>query len=525
MEIRRALSRLWIRLLAFNVLLIFVPVAGALFLGTYERQLLDAQERTMVQEGRLLAAALAARGPLNAGDARTILRELGQRHETRLRIVGREGQLLADSARLGPRREPGGHPAPHPGPPAESFLYRLGSLPFRLLHKLRAPTPPQPGDLYDRNDRLMGPELRAALAGRYGATTRVSAGASPKVTLYSAIPIRGVDGIDGAVLVSQSTYRIRRTLYAVRLGIFKVFLASLLAALILSALVATTIARPLSRLRRRAEDLVDRRGRLRGTFRPARRLDEIGDLQRALALLTERLDHHIRLTESFSADVSHEFKNPLASIRSATELALSSDDPRERRHLLELTQREVSRMERLLSGVREISRVDAGMENEERTTVILDSLLAAVVEAFRLRYPPGRPAFLLALAQENIRVHASPDRLTQVLENLLDNAAGFSPPGGTVTVSLAADAGHAVLSVADQGPGIPREHLDRVFSRFFTLRENGPAEHTGLGLSIAKAIVEAYGGSITARNRDAGGTVFEVRLPRGGRAPENTPPR
>ncbi len=513
MGIRRALSRLWIRLLAFNVLLVFVPVAGALFLGTYEHQLLDAQERTMVQEGRLLAAALVARGPLNARDARATLLELGQRHETRLRIVSREGRLLADSARLGPRREPGRHPVSRPATPAESFLYRLGSLPFRLFHTLRAPTPPLPGDVYDTGTRLMGSEVRTALAGRYGATTRVSTGPPAKVTLYSAIPIRGADGIEGAVLVYQSTYRIRRTLYAVRLGIFKVFLASLLAALVLSALVATTIARPLGRLRRRAGDLVDRRGRLKGTFRPTRRLDEIGDLQRALAALTERLDHHTRLTESFSADVSHEFKNPLASIRSATELALDSDDAGERRHLLELSQRQVSRMERLLSGVRDLSRVDAAIDNEERPPVRLDELLTAVVEAFRLRFHEEGPTILLALAEEEVTVHASPDRLTQVLENLLDNAAGFSPPGGTITISLAVHAGQAVLSIADQGPGIPREHLDRIFSRFFTARENGPGDHTGLGLSIARAIVEAYGGSIAARNRDAGGTVFEVRLP------------
>jgi len=510
---RRILSRLWLRLLAFNVLLVFVPVAGALFLGTYERQLLHAQERTMVQEGRLLAAALAARGPLSAGDARAILRELGQRHETRLRVVDGEGRLLADSARLGPRREPGSTTPPAHTTPKESFLYRLGSFPFRLLHKLSAPTPPELGDLYDRSQRLLGSELRSALAGRYGATTRVSASPSPKVTLYSAIPIRGAEGVEGAVLVSQSTYRIRRALYAVRLGIFKIFLASLLAALVLSVLVGTTIAHPLAQLRRRAEDLVDRRGRLRGTFRPSRRHDEIGDLQRALAALTERLDHNIRLTESFSADVSHEFKNPLASIRSATELALSSEDPGERRRLLELTQREVSRMERLLSGVREICRVDAGMENEERTTVLVDRLLAAVVEAFRLRYPGGKPSFVLALANEGVRVKASPDRLTQVLENLLDNAAGFSPPDGTVTVSLAVDAGHAVLAVADQGPGIPDEHLDRIFSRFFTARDDGRGDHTGLGLPIARAIVEAYGGALTAKNRPNGGAVFVVQLP------------
>lgn len=512
MGFRRALSRLWIRLLAFNVLLVFLPAAGALFLDAYERQLLQAQERTMVQEGRLLAAALASRGPLTTESARAILLQLGQRHETRLRVIDADGRRLADSARLGPRREPGTETPAQPAVP-ESFLYRVGSLPFRLARRLRAPEPPSVGDLYDGNERMLGIEVRAALAGRYGATTRVAADGSSTVNLYSALPIHGASGIEGVVLVSQSTFRIRRALYAVRLGIFKVFLASLVAALVLSIVVATTIARPLGRLRRRAEELADRRGRLKGTFRPGVRSDEIGDLQRALASLTERLDHHIRLTESFSADVSHEFRNPLASIRSATELALTSEDADERRHLLELTEREVARMERLLSGVREVSRVDAGVENEERTTVILDELLAVVVEAFRLRFREDGPAFVLAMAKQGVTVNGSADRLTQVFENLLDNAAGFSPAGGTVTFSLATEEGVAVVGVADQGPGIPEEHIERVFSRFFTGRGAGRGDHTGLGLPIVKAIVEGYGGSVWVRNRRPKGALFEVRLP------------
>jgi hypothetical protein len=172
--LRRVLSRLWIRLLAFNVLLVFVPVAGALFLGTYENQLLTAQERTMVQEGRLLAAALASSGALNAESARGILQELGQRHETRLRVVDRDRRLLADSARLGPRREPGQRATSPPAAGRETFLYRLGSFPFRLARKFRAPAEPEPGDFYDSDERMQGPEIGAALAGRYGAMTRVS---------------------------------------------------------------------------------------------------------------------------------------------------------------------------------------------------------------------------------------------------------------------------------------------------------------------------------------------------------------
>jgi len=510
------LSRISIRLLAFNVLVVFLPMAGVLFLDTYERHLLEAQERTMAQEGRLLAAALEATGRFEADDARGILVQLGQRHLARLRIVDRQGELYADSSRLGPRRDEIPAPKQPVVQPAEDpFLYRIGSLPFRALRRFTQPPVDEPGDGWEPASFLEAPEVRDALDGRYGATTRITPGSQRSVTLHIAIPVR-IDGVvEGAVVVSQSTGRILQALYSVRLDIFKVFLVSLSVAMVLTLFMATTIARPLGRLRRRAEAILDRRGRLRGSFEPSKRSDEIGDLERALAELTRRLEEHLQFTESFAADVSHEFKNPLAAIRSATDMALEVDEPEERRRFLTMIQQDVARMERLLNEAREISRIDARIDEEELEGVSIDLLLEGLIEAFRLRRGARGPEFNLALADREVAVFASADRLTQVFENLLANAVSFSPAAGTVTVTLRIEDESAVITIADEGPGIPEEHFERIFSRFFSYRPDHADDggHSGLGLAIVRAVVEAYHGSVTAGARSGGGAKMTINLP------------
>jgi two-component system sensor histidine kinase ChvG len=510
-------SRISLRLLAFNVLLVFLPIGGVLFLDTYERHLLVSQERTMAQEGRLLAAAIEARDRFEGEDAERILVQLGQRHLARLRVVGTDGEVIADSALLGPRRENGDPEDLVDGSTTStetSFLYRLGSLPFRLLRGTTRDSGPE-HDTDISSDLLSRPEVQSALAGRYGAATRISPPPRRSVTLHIAIPVRIEGAVEGIVLVSQSTGRILQALDAVRLDVFKVFLLSLGAAVLLSLISATTIARPLTRLRQRAGDILDRRGRLKGGFAASTRRDEIGDLERALAELTRELEQHLRSTEAFAADVSHEFKNPLASIRTATDMALEDVEPGERRRFLGMIQKDVARMERLLSEAREISRIDADLDDEERSVVFLDELLSALVESFRLRNAESGISFDLALSDAHVTVEASADRLTQVFENLIDNAASFSPPSGRVTVALRTENGTAEVTVADEGPGIPDEHRRQIFRRFFSYRpqDDGGSGHTGLGLALVRAIVESYGGTIDAAPRSGGGTKMVVVLP------------
>jgi two-component system sensor histidine kinase ChvG len=520
----RVASRIAVRLLAFNLLLVFLPAAGLLYLEVYERQLLDAQERAMVQQGRVLAAALSERGPLRAADAEPLLARLRQQSEARLRVIDPAGQVLADSSLLGPRREPEGEPPPaatrepRGGRARDAWLYRVGAWLYRLpqaLVTVSAPVAEPEVEDADPSALLRRPEVRDALAGRYGARTRMSPGGQRWVTLHSAVPVTDGGRVAGAVLVSQSTIRLFRQLDQSRLGVFRVFVASVVVAAVLSLLVSTTFVRPLRHLRDESLVLLDRRGRIRRRFGGSRRRDEIGELARALEELSRRLEEHARFTESFAADLAHELKNPLASVRSAAEMLAEVDAPAERRRFLVIVQREVARMERLLAASRELARIDAGIETEERPAVDLAELLPAVVEGYRLR---GQSGIHLELAAPTgpVVVRGLPERLTQVFENLLDNALSFSPAGGTVRVELARQDGTAVAAVSDAGPGLRPGSEAIVFSRFYTERAGAAKTaggHTGLGLALVKAIVEGYGGSVTGATGPAGGARFTVRLP------------
>ena len=358
-------SRIGRRLLAFNLLLVFLPVAGILYLDVYETRLLDVQERGMVQQARLVAAALGDREPLTTTDASQLLARFGRQGEARFRIYDASGTLLADSVRAheavagGSLDDQAGEYAATAGI-RQRLLYRLGAWLARVRRavggvgrSVLAPgsqpsvgaadrSEPSPVDL----EPGLPPEVRAALAGRYGADVRPTPG-QRSLTLYSAMPIRSGGRVSGAAVVSQSTFRILLALYDVRLRIFEVVLASIIVAIAIGLLTSATIVRPLVRLRRAAVALAERRATPAG-FGSVRRRDEIGDLARALEELTGRLDAHIKLLESFAGDVSHEFKNPLASIRLAAEMISATESPDERRRLFGLLARDVDRLERLV---------------------------------------------------------------------------------------------------------------------------------------------------------------------------------
>ncbi len=511
-KILRFFSRISIRLLAFNLLLVFLPVIGIVSLETYEDHLLDQTERSMVMQGRLLAAALGG-SPLDGDEANRILRNMEQRLEARLRVIDTDYRLVADSSSLGPRSE---NSAPPPTPAVrENWIYRFGSLLYRGYARIfEPPAPPQlDREFYASAERLDGPEVRRALEGQYGAVSRPSP-IGRSLVLYSALPIRSGDEIVGTVLVTRSTWVILKTLWELRLQTFKVIIASVLAAIILSLLVSTTIARPIRRMGLQARALLDSRGRLRGRFQPLQRLDEIGDLSRALDELTRRLEGHIQFIESFASDVSHEFKNPLAAIRNAADLMAQVDDPQDRERFYGMVQRDIVRLEHLLSGVREITRIDAEIDQVPAQEVRLDELLARLVERFEMR-EGGRIAFHLQEQKQPVYVLVDPDRLAQVFENLLDNAASFSPDGTTVEIEMQKIASHVAVSVRDHGPGIPPEHRERIFDRFFTYRPAAPGKdgHTGLGLAIVKAIIEGFGGSVSARDATGQGAILAVLLP------------
>ncbi|HEY7819816.1 MAG TPA: stimulus-sensing domain-containing protein, partial [Vicinamibacteria bacterium] len=268
---RRFFSRLWIRLLAFNVLLVFLPAAGISYLAIYERKLLQAQEASMVQQGRLLAAALSERGELDFTLAEPILARLERQTPSRIRVLDRGGWLLCDTSRLGPQRSPEEEAPEEEEPeleqtgPRSFILYRVGSALFRLVGPLlanaRTEIGPSNEEAYSPDAPFDGVEVRQALSGAYGAATRITRGGQRSVTLYSALPVRNEGEVVGVVLVSQSTYLILQDLYEVRLAVFRYVVGAAGVAAILSLMLSATISRPIEKLRSQAKALVDRRGR------------------------------------------------------------------------------------------------------------------------------------------------------------------------------------------------------------------------------------------------------------------------
>jgi two-component system sensor histidine kinase ChvG len=498
------------------VLLVFLPAAGISYLAVYERKLLQAQEASMVQQGRLLAAALSERGELDFTLAEPILARLERQTPSRIRVLDRGGWLLCDTSRLGPQRaEEPEEPPLAENDPRSFWLYRVGSALFRMVGPLLANVPTEIGssndEAYTPDAPFDGVEVRQALLGNYGAATRITRGGQRSVTLYSALPVRNEGEVVGVVLVSQSTFHILQDLYEVRLAVFKYVVGAAGVAAILSLMLSATISRPIEKLRSQAKALVDRRGRLTGRFPGSNRFDEIGDLSRALSELSSRLQERMKFIESFAADVSHEFKNPLTSIRAAAEMLKDVDDPKERARFAEVVEREIARLERLLSTVRDVTLVDAGIEEPEGEAVDLVELLRTMAAA-----PRYRGAVELSLPSSPVNVRIPGHRLAQIFENLLDNAAGFIPEGGRIKVALGTEGREAVARIEDGGPGIPEEHRERIFDRFFSYRpDDGRArEHTGLGLAIVKAVVERYGGSVALCDSSFGGAGFEVRLRR-----------
>jgi len=540
--IRGPISR---RLFIFNILIVFMPVAGFFSLSLYEDRLLADLESSMVQQGRILAAWMQE-GPLSEERATEVLASLKQKHTARIRIVDAQGRLLADSA-----GQPGA------GSPAESgkfdtapdgregrveyaaeklapikrkaettLLYRALSFPVRLARKyFLPPAPPlESADFYSGKATLEGSEISRALSGFYGAITRFSSGGQNSVTLYSAIPIVKNRQVSGAVLVSQSTYRILASLYDFRLATGRIFILSLVAAALISLLLGLTISRPLSRLRKEAESATSGGGERQRAFHLSGRNDEIDRLSASLTRVVNDLHRQIALSERFASDAAHEMRNRISGIRNAAEL-IAGASASETGESVALILESAGRMDKVIAALRDLSRIEADPAGPRTADAgaVIDSVTSAMGERrpdikFSLSVQPaGGPD------QPAIALPISPEHLEIIAVNLLENAASFSPPRGTVAVTLVRDDSATRLTVRDQGPGIPEEHRSRVFERFFSWRPDDAKEndsdgsrhapHTGIGLSIVEAVMRRAGGSASCANHPSGGAVFTLVFP------------
>jgi len=525
---RRRRSSLTRRILTLNVLALAIPVAGLLYLGEYRSSLVQQQLDLLRTEGELFSGALAASGVVtdpSGGEellpetTRSTVRRLVDISKNRARLFDQNGALIADSARL---ISPAGQFEIELLPPPESdtLITRL----TRRLYDWATGLLPQrkPLPLYrERADQVAGdyPEVLQALAGEPASALRVDRNGG--LVLSVAVPVQRYRQVLGAVMLTSNGDAIDAAVRDVRFSILKVFGAALAVTVLLSLYLAGTIARPVHRLAEAAERV--RRGKGRQMEIPdfTRRGDEIGDLSGVLREMTEALWARMDAIEHFAADVAHEIKNPLSSLRSAVETVARMDDPTRQRKLMAIILDDVQRLDRLISDISDASRVDAELSRADKAPLDVGRLLQTLAEVHESTSKPGAPRIVVGLPKgQTLMAPAIESRLVQVLRNLIANAISFSPPDGLITLGARRDGRRMLIYVSDRGPGIPSDKLEAIFNRFYTERPAGEkfGTHSGLGLSISRQIVEAHGGRIFAENLMDGegrptGARFTIVLP------------
>lgn len=534
----RWMSPLLRRILLVNVLPLVLLVAALLYLDQFQAGLLEAEVQALREQARIYGGALGESAVREAdGDnaqlqpdlARPLLRRLTEpTPNAQARLYAPDGQLIADSR---VREGTGGAVVTTPLPPAVDrgpLLGTIGSIYDRLLSILPRPAH---GPVVEVSLNGAGAEwqpnvreelrMTGANAGRemppYIRRTQ-----DDRLLVTVAEPVQRGHQVVGIVLLTRDAREVDDSVLAVRVSILGLFALAFVLTVGLSLYLSRTIARPILRLAKAAHDM--REGKGRAASVPAtllRRSDEVGELAIALADSSGALWQRMDATERFAADVAHEIKNPLSSIRSAIETLCRIDEPSQQRRLLAIISEDVIRLDRLISEISDASRIDAELSRAAPEAMDIVPLLRTLAEIHDATRKEADPVMLLDLPSNPLKVLAIESRLVQVLRNLIGNANSFSPPGGAIRLR-AAEAGATVeIAVEDHGPGIPAGKLEHVFDRFYSERPVGEqfGQHSGLGLSISRQIVEALKGRIVAENRiDTGGRIagarFTVRLPR-----------
>jgi two-component system sensor histidine kinase ChvG len=533
---------LTLRILAVNVIAPLVLVMGLLYMGQYRDSLISAELETIKAQAQLFAGAIAegAVKPVERGTpflfarpeeietmvpelSRRMVRRLGETTSNRTRLFDMDSDMIADSQKL---TGPGGvvHMAPL-GPPDPGFSVSLmiAYLGTKLLELMpvKNTLPLYP---YTSSERIgFYPDAAEAIKGRVSASAwKTSDG---KIIMTAAAPVQKSRQTMGVVMLTRTGREIEAAMVQVRFDVLTAFMAALSITFFLSLYLAGLIGRPLKRLAKAAEAI--RQGKSRAADIPdmSRRGDEIGDLSVSLRSMTQALWDRMDTIERFAADVAHEIKNPLTSLRSAVETAAKVDNASDRDRLMEIIQHDVQRLDRLISDISNASRLDAELSRDEMSAVDLRPLLEQLADLHRAPMERGAAAkgssnIVLEIPQKkDVVVRGTEGRLAQVFENLISNALSFSPPGGSVYVRVVPDKKSVKVTVEDEGPGIPESKLETIFERFYSERPKHEdfGAHSGLGLSIARQIVEAHGGRIFAENLKTGdgrvtGACFTVIL-------------
>ncbi|MSP01087.1 MAG: HAMP domain-containing protein [Acetobacteraceae bacterium] len=535
---QRWVSPLLRRILMVNALPLALLVVALLYLDQYQNGLLESQVGALREQAKIYAGAIGESAVLATDPdnprlvpeiARPLLRRLTDpTPDARAKIYAPDGTTVADSQQRDGQGTTSSRP---PLPPIDRgiILSRVGAVYDFVLSLV-----PHRGQVtrVDMTPGARGPEwqpdvkeeLRLQSAGNSREMPPyIRRTVDNRLWITVAEPVERDKRTVGIVLLTREAREVEESLLAIRLSIIALFGLALALTVLLSWYLSLTIARPILRLADAASDMREGKGRTGSVSASllARR-DEVGALANAVADSAAALWARMDATERFAADVAHELKNPLSSIRSAIETLMRIEDPVRRKQLLTIIGQDVVRLDRLISDVSDASRLDAEMSRVTARPVDVVAILRTLKELDdATRDPDNDPGLEVVAPPNGMEVLAVEDRLVQVLRNLIGNAQSFSPPKGRILARVKDNDTQAEISVEDQGPGIPEANLEHIFERFYSERPQGEkfGQHSGLGLSISRQIAEALRGQISAENvRDANGKVlgarFILRLPK-----------
>jgi two-component system sensor histidine kinase ChvG len=511
-------SALTRRILFFNAIVLLILLGGVIFVQSTRVGLIDERLAGIKQQALVVAGTLAeyttddTTRSIKADEAEPLLRQLIAPTALRARLYGTNGRLEVDTRNLLARNIVQTYALPPVG-----FWSRVGRTITRIYNGVMGVRPFTKLDPYfeaGRDGRVYS-EVVAALSGKVATEERVDE--KNRLVLSVAVPVERFRAIYGVLLVSTEGGDIDGVLREERATLMEVFLVGFVVMLISSLYLAGFIAEPIRRLAA-AADRVRRGSAGRETIpQMNERNDEIGELADSLSAMTRALYDRIDAIESFAADVAHELKNPLTSLKSAVEMMERTKDPASRERLIEVVRIDVKRIDRLITDISQASRLDAELSREPSGPVDMADLLQTMADIYEMTSLPRHVTLKLDLETHGPAVVSGhSEKLGQIFRNLIDNAISFSPEDGIVRVTAQCLGAIVRVTVDDEGPGIPPDNLETIFNRFYTERpeEADFGKNSGLGLSIARRIVEGVGGRIWAENRPPpGGARFVVEIP------------
>lgn len=541
---KKRTGSLTLRILAVNLIAPIVLVAGLLYVGQYRDTLIESELETLKVEARLFAEVIAdgAVGAINdptqlrirqAGKrdvlidelSRTMIRRLAKASNNRTRLFDQDGKLVTDSHRLtGPDGVIDIDTLPPPNQPRHSLARHLQDFTGLIMNTLPAtldlPLYIQPegenAETYLDAQAVMDKEEASATAWQTE---------NRSIMLSAAAPVKKNQAIVGVLHFTQQATNIESVILKLRTDVLTLFLASLSLTIFLSLYLASVIGRPLKKLAKAAEIVRQGQGRRIDIPDLRYRNDEIGELSQALHDMTQALRDRMDAIETFAADVSHELKNPLSSLRSAIETVTKVESEKDQKRLLKIIEHDVQRLDRLISDISRASRIDAELVRDEYKDVDLKDLLTHLSDmhqsplerAHQKDHSADDSASTIKLiipAESEYIIRGIEGQLAQVFDNLITNALSFSPKDTAITIAMSRTKNNIVITVDDKGPGIPDNKLEDIFDRFYSERPDHEnyGSHSGLGLSIARQIVTAHGGEIYAQNLSSGETIEGARF-------------